>query len=157
MNVSKWSLLRAAGLVTLAVQAACAPATAPPAQTQLATRASADVGRARGGGFTGNWPLTVTRSKYDNGNHCVALTDYSSGEWKYSGTALLDGKLRGSFQVIGSLIEITVDDGGYSQNAGSVYSGILTKNGIGSGAFVEVYGGEAFDEGKVAFGKRGGC
>ena len=46
---------------------------------------------------------------------------------------------------------------GYSQNAGLVFIGSARRGNIGPGVFDEVYGGEAFDEGALAFGMKGGC
>jgi hypothetical protein len=157
MNVYESSLLCAASVVAIAALSGCGAGGAAPAQPSVSGASAATRVSQPSGSFNGSWPFTVTKSKYSNGTHCVALTTYDSGNFKYSGTAIVDGKERGGFAVIGPLIEITTNDGGYSQNAGSVYSATLEKSGIGTGAFVEVYGGGAFDEGKIVFGKRGSC
>ena len=62
--------------------------------------------------FTGRWPVTVTKSKGNNGTHCFALTDNGSDGFPHSGPALLDNNLTGQFQVIGKIIMLSVQGGG---------------------------------------------
>ena len=101
--------------------------------------------------------MTVTHSQHDNGSHCLALTDDGSAGWPHSGPALFDGTLSGVFQIIGGLIMVSIDDGGVSQNAGSVYSATASNGNLGKGAITEIYDGESIDSGKLVFGARGGC
>jgi hypothetical protein len=39
--------------------------------------------------YSGNWPVTVTRSRGANGMGCVTLTDNGQGGWPHSGQASL--------------------------------------------------------------------
>lgn len=107
--------------------------------------------------FSGSWPLIVSRSKYSDGTYCLALTDDGSDGWRHSGPAVLDGKLDGEFQIIGGLIAVTINDGGFYFPSASVYSAPTRKGNIGSGAVEEIYGGESIDSGIAAFGMKGGC
>jgi hypothetical protein len=106
--------------------------------------------------FSGNWPLTVTHSLHFNGTHCLTLTDDGSYGWPHSGPARL-GSNSGLFEVIGRLILVSIDDGGFYQNAGSVYAAAVRNGHIGAGGFEEIYGGETADSGKVVFGMKGAC
>ena len=47
--------------------------------------------------------------------------------------------------------------GANGQNAGLVFIASAGHGNIGNGVFDDVYGGEAFDEGALAFGMKGGC
>jgi hypothetical protein len=51
----------------------------------------------------------------------------------------------------------TIQAQGYGQNAGLVFIGSANRGSIGPGVFDDVYGGEAFDEGALTFGMKGGC
>jgi hypothetical protein len=51
----------------------------------------------------------------------------------------------------------TIQAQGYGQNAGLVFIGSASHGRIGPGVFDDVYGGEAFDEGALTFGMKGGC
>ena len=112
-------------------------------------------------GYTGNWPMTVSQSQHSNGTYCLTLTDGGSLGWPHSGFASLTGpggKLPyGTFQVIGNTFIVTMEQSGYGQNAGLVFTAPTVKRGFGTGAYDQVYGGEAFDTGLVTFGAKGGC
>ena len=112
---------------------------------------------ADAGSYTGNWPMTISDSQNYNGGHCVALSDDGSAGWPHSGAAELDGKLNGRFQVIGSLLMVTIDDQGAYMNADSVFSAMANDGKLGKGAFEEMYDGSALNSGKLVFGARGGC
>lgn len=109
-------------------------------------------------GYTGNWPVTVSHSQHSNGTYCLTLTDYGN---RRSGTAsLVIGSEKfpyGTFQVFNHTLVATIQAQGYSQNAGLVLIGSAGRGKIGPGVFDDVYGGEAFDEGALAFGMKGGC
>jgi len=115
--------------------------------------------------FTGNWPITITKSPHGNATYCLALTDDGSLGFPHSGSATLTGqtlggeKLFGTFQVINGLLTATIQSqGGTGQNAGLVFVGHAAKKGtLGKGIYDEVYGGEEFDSGALAFGVKGGC
>src|SRR5579863_7638734 len=60
-------------------------------------------GTAMAQSYSGNWPLTVTRSQRSNGRYCVMLTDDGSLGWPHSGGAsvVVGGtSLFGTFQLI---------------------------------------------------------
>jgi len=108
-------------------------------------------------GYGGTWPVTVTHSQHGNWTGCLTLTDYGSN----GGTAsLVIGSQKytyGTFQVFNHTLVATIEAQGYGQNAGLVFIGSASRGNIGKGVFDEVYGGEAFDEGALAFGLKGGC
>lgn len=109
-------------------------------------------------GYTGNWPLTITKSHHSNGTYCLALTDKGSNGFRHSGSASLGGSLNfGTFQVINHTLVATIEASGYGQNAGLVFIGRANHGNIGNGFFEDVYGGEDFDSGALAFGMKGGC
>ena len=130
----------------------------------LATAASLTVwaGAATAVTYSGNWPLTVSHSQRSDGSYCLKLTDDGSLGWPHSGEAVLatpsDGDLYGTFQVIGHALVATIEQPGDSgQNAGLVFTGHASNGAVGKGIYDQVYGGEEFDSGKVAFGAKGGC
>jgi hypothetical protein len=119
-------------------------------------------GAALAGTYTGNWPLIVSHAKYGNGAYCLTLTDDGSVGWPHSGYVSLQGPGGnlpfGTFQLIGHLLAVTVEQpGGSGQNAGLVFVAHASKGVIGNGIYDQVYGGEEFDSGKVVFGAKGGC
>ena len=63
----------------------------------------------------------------------------------------------GTFQIFDRTLVATIQSQGYGQNAGLVFIGSASRGSIGKGVFDDVYGGEAFDEGALAFGTKGGC
>ena len=134
----------------------------PPLLAAVSIVAATANAMAGGGSYSGSWPATVSHSQRANGAYCLTLTDDGAYRWPHSGEVSLAtpfGTLPyGTFQVIGHNFVATVEqEGGEGQNAGLVFSA-ATKNGtIGNGIYDQVYGGEAFDIGKVAFGSKGGC
>src|SRR5437016_14429711 len=129
----------------------------PFAALSMAVSAGASIA----GTYSGNWPVTVTRSQYANGTYCVTLTNDGSIGWPHSGEALLvsktTGTLYGTFQLIAHLLTVTIEDPGESgQNAGLVFVAHAANGNIGKGIYDEVYGGEEFDSGEGAFGTKGG-
>lgn len=107
--------------------------------------------------YGGSWPVTVTRSQHSNGTDCLTLTQTSSN----GGSAtLVAGSQKfpfGTFQIFNHTLVATIQAQGYGQNAGLVFIGSANRGNIGAGVFDDVYGGEAFDEGALAFGTKGGC
>jgi hypothetical protein len=112
-------------------------------------------------GYSGSWPVTVTRSQHSNGTYCLTLTDGGSLGWRHSGSAsLVIGGSKfpyGTFQVIDGILVATIQAQGYGQNAGLVFMAPAGHGKIGKGVFEDVYGGEDFDSGALAFGMKGGC
>lgn len=107
--------------------------------------------------YSGSWPVTVTRSQHSNGTGCLTLTQNGGN----SGAAsLVFGSQKftfGTFQIFNHTLVATIQAQGYGQNAGLVFIGSARRGNIGPGVFDEVYGGEAFEEGALAFGMRNGC
>jgi hypothetical protein len=114
--------------------------------------------------YTGNYPLTVTKSQHANGTYCLTLTDDGSLGFPHSGEASLSGEKvggnlpYGTFQLIGQLLIVTIQQPGDSgQNAGLVFIAPSRSGTIGKGVYEQVYGGEEFDSGVLAYGAKGGC
>lgn len=113
--------------------------------------------------YSGNWPVTVTQTQHSNGTFCLTLSDDGSLGFPHSGQASvtghkLDGTLYGTFQLIDGLLMVTIEaPGATGQNAGLVFIGHASGGHIGKGVYDEVYGGEEFDSGVLAFGVKGGC
>jgi hypothetical protein len=116
---------------------------------------------AAGHSYTGSYPITVTKSQRSNGTGCLTLTDNGSFGQPHSGSAtLVFGSQKftfGTFQVINRELFATIQAQGYGQNAGLVFVGAASRGIIGQGFFEDVYGGEDFDSGALAFGTKGGC
>lgn len=109
-------------------------------------------------GYTGKWPVTISRSHHSDGSYCLTLSDNGSGGFRHSGSASLGGSLNfGTFQVINHDLVATIEAQGYGQNAGLVFIGRANGGSIGNGFFEDVYGGEDFDSGALTFGMKGGC
>ncbi|HEY3638253.1 MAG TPA: hypothetical protein VGK90_08860 [Rhizomicrobium sp.] len=125
--------------------------------TALAMAVSTGAATAGGGSFTGNWPLTVSRSQFLNGSYCLTVTDDGSGGWRHSGSATIPQYTFGVFQVIDGkfMADIVVPLQG--QN------GVLTFNAdghngkISNGGAVLIEGGEPLDSGIMKVGAKGGC
>jgi hypothetical protein len=112
-------------------------------------------------GYSGSWPVTVSKSQHSNGTYCLTLSDGGSQGWRHSGAAsLVIGSSKfpyGTFQVINHTLVATIQAQGYGQNAGLVFIASASRGNIAKGVFEDVYGGEDFDSGALAFGMRGGC
>lgn len=112
-------------------------------------------------GYSGSWPVTVSKSHHSNGTSCLTLNDGGSQGWRHSGSAsLIIGSTKfpyGTFQVINHTLVATIQAQGYGQNAGLVFIAPASRGNIGMGVFEDVYGGEDFDSGALAFGMKGGC
>lgn len=106
--------------------------------------------------YSGNWPATVTHSKNSNGTYCLTLTQTSGNGG--SASLVIGGQKYpfGTFQIFNGTLVATIQAQGYGQNAGLVFVGSAHAT-LGPGVFDEVYGGEAFEEGALAFGVKGGC
>ncbi len=119
------------------------------------------VAAVAGQGYSGNWPVTVSQSQHSNGTYCLTLKDDGDYHFRHSGEAslVINGSKfpYGTFQVIDHTLVATIEAQGYGQNAGLVFVGAARRGNIGAGVFEDVYGGEDFDSGALAFGTRGGC
>lgn len=107
--------------------------------------------------YTGNYPVTISHAKVGNGTYCLTLDQTA----KNGGSAsFVEGSQKfpyGTFQIFNHTIVATIQAQGYGQNAGLVFIGSAHRGNIGPGVFDEVYGGEAFVEGALAWGMKGGC
>lgn len=107
--------------------------------------------------YSGSWPVTVTRSQHSNGTYCLTLNE--SGRNAGSASLVIGSQKFpfGTFQIFNHTLVATIQAQGYGQNAGLVFIGSASRGIIGPGVFDDVYGGEAFDEGALAFGMKNGC
>jgi hypothetical protein len=110
--------------------------------------------------YSGNWPMTVSKSQFANGKYCVALTDDGSGGWPHSGEAVLvpeNGTYPGIFQVIDGLLTVNI---ALPTGEGSLefllYTARASNGHIGKGVYNLAYGGYN-DSGVLVFGEKGGC
>jgi hypothetical protein len=148
MRFSQWMLIAAASTMAMALSPGAGMA-------HLINGSAEAFPDARG--YTGSWPVTVSHSQHSNGTYCLTLTEYGSN----GGSAtLVIGTQKfpyGTFQIFDRTLVATIQSQGYGQNAGLVFIGSASRGSIGKGVFDDVYGGEAFDEGALAFGTKGGC
>ncbi len=107
--------------------------------------------------YSGSYLVTISHAKVGNGTGCLTLDQTG----KNSGSAsVVEGTQKftyGTFQIFNHTLVATIQAPGYGQNAGMVFIGSAHRGNIGPGVFDEVYGGEAFVEGALAFGMKGGC
>ncbi|HET6275351.1 MAG TPA: hypothetical protein VFE16_05350 [Candidatus Cybelea sp.] len=107
--------------------------------------------------YSGSWPVTISRAKAGNGTFCLTLTQNGRNGGSASFVEGSEKFAYGTFQIFNHTLVATIEAQGYGQNAGLVFIGSANHGTIGPGVFDEVYGGEAFDEGALAFGMKGGC
>jgi hypothetical protein len=107
--------------------------------------------------FSGKWPLTVTKSLFENGTYCLTVTDDGSEGWPHSGAATIAQEPYGFFQVIKGkfLVDIVVPAQG--QNEVLEFTADGRNGSIGNGAAQLIAGGEPLDSGEMVVGKKGGC
>ena len=109
--------------------------------------------------YTGNWPMTVTKSQYANGHYCLALTDDGDQGWPHSGEAELvplNGTYPGAFQVINGILTVTIPAPAGSTLEFLIFIGHARGGHITKGAYDLAYGG-FFDAGVLTFGAKGDC
>jgi hypothetical protein len=114
--------------------------------------------------YSGNWPVTVTKLQIGStATYCLTLTDNGGAGRKHSGPASLSGaspsgSLTGTFQLIGTLLTVTIQSPSDSgQDAGLVFVASASKGDIDKGIFDEVFGGEELDSGAVSLGTKNSC
>ena len=107
--------------------------------------------------YSGNYPITISHAKVGNGTYCLTLQQ--TGKNSGSASVVMGSQTFsfGTFQIFNHTIVTTISAQGYGQNAGLVFIGSAHRGTIGPGVFDEVYGGEAFVEGALSFGMKGGC
>jgi hypothetical protein len=120
-----------------------------------ATAMAVSAGPAIAHGYSGNWPVTVTRSQRSNGTGCLTLTGNGSG----SASLVLGGQkyVYGSFLVIKGILMATISEPLYGQNGALMFTASASHGNIGQGIFENIEGGSNFDAGALAFGMKNGC
>jgi hypothetical protein len=106
--------------------------------------------------LAGTWPVTVSRSQFNNGTGCLTLTAGASGNsasLSFRGQTLRNG----SFTVINGIVLVTITQPEGSQNGALLFVGPARREHIGPGSFEQVSGGANFDAGVLAFGMKNGC
>jgi hypothetical protein len=123
-----------------------------PIAAVAATAMVAPAGATMAHGYSGSWPVTVTKSQHSNGTYCLMLGQNGSAS-----VIIGSRKYDGSFLIINHTLVATITVQAYSQNAGLVFVGSASRGNIGKGVFEDVYGGSDFDSGALAFGMKDGC
>jgi len=123
-----------------------------PIAAVAATAMVAPAGATMAHGYSGSWPVTVTKSQHSNGTYCLMLGQNGSAS-----VIIGSRKYDGSFLIINHTLVATITVQAYSQNAGFVFVGSASRGNIGKGVFEDVYGGSDFDSGALAFGMKDGC
>jgi hypothetical protein len=130
---------------------------------------------ARAQGYTGSWPFVVSQQESVIGPfagstlYCITLTEATSCAGRtHCGSATilptkrlgLYEKAYGSFQTIGQLIIVTIQDPGDSNGESDGWLFVAetsSTSSIGTGFFEVVAGGEDFDSGVLTVGAKHGC
>jgi hypothetical protein len=103
--------------------------------------------------YTGNWPLTVTRSMFLNGTYCLMLKGFAAG-----GTAEIAGMEEGAFEIINNQLVVVIPVPLQGQNGALTFNAVAKHGKIAAtGAAVQIEGGAFFDAGGLAIGTKGGC
>lgn len=106
--------------------------------------------------YSGNWPVTITRSQRSNGSGCLTL----SGGAKSGQASLIFGGTKydeGSFVVINGILMANITEPLDSQNGALVFTAHAHRGTLGQGLFENIEGGSNFDSGALAFGTKNGC
>ncbi|MBV8196592.1 MAG: hypothetical protein JO263_00535 [Candidatus Eremiobacteraeota bacterium] len=102
--------------------------------------------------YSGPYPVTVTGTQHGSFAGCLTLST--------NGFATLvigtEKFTYGTYSVVNGLFVATIQAQGYGQNAGLLFMAPATRI-LGQGFFEEVYGGENFQSGALAFGVKGRC
>jgi hypothetical protein len=107
-------------------------------------------------GYSGNWPVTITRSQFDNGTDCLTL----NGGGKGGSASLVAGATKypyGSFIVLNGILVVNIIEPLYGQNGALMFIAPASRGQIGRGAFEDIRGGSNFDAGDLTFGAKNGC
>lgn len=107
--------------------------------------------------YTGNWPITVSKSHYSNGLYCVALTDDGSQGFPHSGYASLvpSNGYAGWFTVINGIVTVTIPEAYNGEFEFMLFVAHAGDGRIGKGAY-DLAGGPD-DSGVAVFGAKNGC
>lgn len=109
--------------------------------------------------YTGNFPVTVSKSKFANGKYCLELTEQGGNGFPRGGTATLVpaiGTEDGTFTIINGLLTATFPTPEDADFAFNLFTARARDGELASGEYEFAYGG--FDDfGLLTVGKRGGC
>ncbi len=119
----------------------------------LSLAVSAGAALAGGTSYSGNWPVTVSKSQSTNGTYCVTLKDGGEATVVFQG----NGELIGSFFVINRDMAMTFPVPALGQNFGLVFVAHAANGVIGSGIMDYVQGGAVGDAGIVTVGQKNSC
>jgi hypothetical protein len=120
----------------------------------MAMAASAGAASARG--YSGNWPVTISHSQFDNGTDCLTLTGAGNG----GQASLVAGGTKypyGSFLVLNGILVVNISEPLYGQNGALMFIAPASRGRIGVGVFEDIRGGSNFDAGDLVFGAKNGC
>lgn len=102
--------------------------------------------------YSGSYPVTITNTGHGTYTGCLTLNASGSASLVLGG-----GKFPyGSYVVDNKIFVATIQAQGYGQNAGMLFIAPAGRI-LDQGAYEEVYGGENFLSGDLAFGAKGGC
>jgi hypothetical protein len=107
-------------------------------------------------GYSGSWPVTITKSQFSNGTGCLTLTGNASG----GSASLVFGTQKypyGSFIVRDGIFMATITEPLYGQNGALLFVVHASRSHLGSGLFENDEGGSDFDTGDLTFGAKNGC
>jgi hypothetical protein len=107
-------------------------------------------------GYSGTWPVTVTRSQFHNGTYCLTL----SGNGRSGSASVVMGSEKypyGTFVIVNHIFMATIVKPSGSQNGALTFTASASRGNIGQGIFENIEGGSNFDFGSLAFGTKGGC
>ncbi|HVR45636.1 MAG TPA: hypothetical protein VMT95_03175 [Candidatus Binatia bacterium] len=107
-------------------------------------------------GYSGNWPVTISHSQFDNGTDCLTLNGSGNG----GSASLVTGRTKypyGSFLVLNGILVVNITEPLYGQNGSLFFIAPASRGHIGTGVFEDDRGGSSFDAGDLTFGAKNGC
>ncbi|HEY6325298.1 MAG TPA: hypothetical protein VIW73_02110 [Candidatus Cybelea sp.] len=107
-------------------------------------------------GYSGNWPVTIAHSQFDNGTDCLTLKGAGNG----GQASLVAGGTKypyGSFLVLNGILVVNITEPLYGQNGSLFFIAPASRGHIGTGVFEDDRGGSSFDAGDLTFGSKNGC
>ena len=109
--------------------------------------------------YTGNFPVTVSKSKFANGKYCLELTEQTGSGFPRGGTATLVpaiGTEDGTFTVINGLLTATFPTPEDANFAFNLFTARASDGDLSKGEYEFAYGG-FYDFGLLTVGPKGGC
>ncbi len=108
-------------------------------------------------GYGGNWPVTITHSRYDNGTDCLTL----NGGGRNGVASLVAGGTKypdGSFLILNGILVVNiVQPLGDGSNGALMFIAHASRGNVGPGVFEDIETGYIFDAGDLTFGMKNGC